>query len=213
MRTTGSPSSDALEAGAGDEHELEALGLSQRLGVRERRDPAADPARGAGELLAAQGAAVEDGDRRLRERERQRDPEHRAGARLALGPDPPGVLLDDRAGDRRAEARAALLAVVGRVHLAEPLEDRLELVERDPRPSSRTEISAWPPWALTIVRTLPPRGELDRVADQVHERLHDPVGVDGQLQVGGRFPRQLDPGVVGDALDDLRRAHPAGPAA
>ena len=50
---------------------------------------------------------------------------------VALGPDPPAVLLDEAAADGQAEAGAALLAGVRRVDLLEALEDRLQLVGRD----------------------------------------------------------------------------------
>ena len=62
-----------------------------------------------------------------REGERERG----ALARLALGPDPPAVLLDEAAADGEAEAGAALLARVGGVDLLEALEDRLQLIGRD----------------------------------------------------------------------------------
>ena len=55
---------------------------------------------------------------------RQAKPERAAGAFLALHADAAAVLLDNRLADRQSESGAALLARVGWIDLAKPLEDR-----------------------------------------------------------------------------------------
>ena len=132
----------------------------QRLGRVEGDDAQPVAAHRAGQLLAPVPAAVVDGDRRRGAVQREREAERRALARLALGPDPARVLLDDRARDRQPEPGAALLALVGRVDLAEALEDRLQLVGRDAAARRRRPRSARRRRrATTLVRTHAPAGE------------------------------------------------------
>src|SRR4051812_8674742 len=109
---------------------------------------------------------------------RQGEAEPRTDVELALHPDPAAVPLDDGLGDRQPEAGAAELAAVGVLHLVEAFEDRRELVLRDAaslvldhdQDLVLTGYGADADGAAGL-------GELQGVAEQVDQCLHDPVGV------------------------------------
>ena len=106
--------------------EAEEVGLERGHVGEEQRQPLV-PA--VGEVADVERRDVERGpsplsraESRRRGRDRQGERERRPAALLGLDPDPAAVLLDDVAGDRQAEARAA--APDARpVDLVEPLED------------------------------------------------------------------------------------------
>ena len=111
-----------------------------------------------------------------------------------------------RAADRQAQAGAALLAGVGGVDLLEALEDALELVGRDAatlvaHPEQHVAVGA----AGVRDDHVPTLGELDGVAEQVGERLHDPVLV-GEHLAGAGPDLEPDPLGGGEALELADRA-------
>src|SRR5437867_882906 len=119
--------------------------------------------------------------RQLETRDLERDAS--AAGRRVSGPDPALVRLDDRPGDREAEAAAARARGIGPV---EAIEDELALARRDPRP---VVVDHHPQVAAGGDRgdsdDAVDRGVLDRVADHVPEHLREAIAVGDQAARGG----------------------------
>src|SRR5581483_11767179 len=128
------------------------------------------------------------------------EPEGAAPPFLAFDADPALVLLDDVAADREAEAGAALLPVIGSIHLPEALEDLVAELRRDAAPLVLD--AHFDPAVLLNARDsyLAAAGrKLDGIREQVDQHLHQPVAV-GQH---GDFSRKdIDPDLllIGEGL-------------
>src|SRR5581483_11835474 len=142
---------------------------------------------------------------------RERDRDRGSLAFAALEGDRPAVLLDERAGDREAEARARDGAAGGGRRAEEPREDLRLLVGRDADAVVADDDTSTLAVALDADRHRAAGvGELHRVRDEVVEHLGDPrpVGahrrrrvdrdLDADAPVGGGRPRRL-----GRALGDV----------
>jgi hypothetical protein len=166
----------------------------ERLGAA-RRDVARHPRRAelGAEQLAVRGVVVDGQDAHLRQvriararrvpraragrlAEGQLEPERRPLSRRALEADGATHPLHQLAADGEAEARPAVLARGGRVHLRERLEELLLRIERD----ANARVAHRDPHARRAVRRRGPRGvngdlplarELHRVAHEVHQHL------------------------------------------
>src|SRR6201999_4278377 len=126
----------------------------------------------------------------------QRKADAGAGIRV-FEPDAAAVGLDDRAGDRQAEAGA--VAVAGRVAAVEGLEDALALARRDALAGvGDLDLHPTRP-ALRPHRDAAVGGRVaDRVLDQVGEAALPVLGVGlGDLLVVGQVRRQVDAALLG----------------
>ena len=116
------------------------------------------------------------------ERGRQSEPPHRGSSTTIRQPcgsasvdaDRAAVQLDDPAGDREAEAAAALGRRSARGRAVEALEDPLGLVGRDARAPRRPPRSARGRRRRRETRTRPPRAMANGVRDEVREHLVEP---------------------------------------
>ena len=118
-------------------------------------------------------------------RRRQGEQEGGAGAGVVDRPDPPAQPLDDAAADGQAEPGPALLPGVGGVHLLESGEDPVQLVLRNPPAVvADGELDEGAPGLGPDRDDAAAMGELDRVAQQVEQRLDDPVRVGVDLTLG-----------------------------
>src|SRR5487761_1204729 len=107
----------------------------------------------------------------------ERDPERRAVAR-ALDVDCAAVRIDDRLGDRQAEARSRNRADVRLVAAEERIEEPLAIVLGDAAArvgDLEHSVAAAAPGANSDATAL--RRELDRVRDEVVEHLREPGGI------------------------------------
>src|SRR5712671_6629055 len=148
----------------------------------------------------------------------QLDPEGGADSLLALDLDAPAVRLDDALGDGEPESGALGVAREQVVGAVEALEDALALVRADADAVVRhldpdlavAAAAAAEPDALVGARVL------DRVVEQVEDRLRHRVAIDGD--VGEPW---IDLGLVGgpellgaeDLLDVVEEAAQIGPLA
>src|SRR5690606_3108163 len=113
--------------------------------------------------------------------ERQREDEGRAAAELALDGDAPAVGLDDALGDGQPKPEADVARLL---RAPEAIEDVRERVRRDAGPLVLHREADAAPRARGRDHDAPAgRGELQRVADEVREHLHDPLAIAVELLV------------------------------
>ena len=182
----------ALAAGA-----QELVGLERLLGAGRDEGPQFPGGEHALEDLAVGGVVVDDQHGRARELvdaearadsvavghgQAEREVEGAAGTFAALDPDAAAHQLHQLRGDRQPEAGAAVAARHRGVRLLERAEDLVELVLRNADAGIadrevQLRVALAPLEHLDADDDLAGVGELDRVADQVHEHLAEPVGI------------------------------------